>query len=94
MLLNHSIHLSSDSGVLVRLRQAQNSFLRQVETVHLIQNAHIEWSRDIAVLTVAVYMQIMVVAIEEQVFNKPFIAVECEDHRFVFCEKLIKLFVG
>lgn len=79
MLLNHSIHLIRDGSVFVSCRQAQNSFLRQIETVHLIQYTHIERSRDVAVLTVAMHMQVMIVAVEEQVFNQAFITVESED---------------
>ncbi|MNG19825.1 hypothetical protein D3C84_1040270 [compost metagenome] len=93
MLLHHSIHFVRDSLIFTGIRQAQYSLLRQVEAVHLIQYTHIEWCGNIAVLTVPVHMQVMVVAVEEQILDQPFIAMECENDRFILCEKLIKLIV-
>ncbi|MNC46578.1 hypothetical protein D3C75_956020 [compost metagenome] len=93
MLLHHSIHFISDRLIFTGIRQAQYSFLRQVEAVHLIQDTHIKWCGNVAVLTVPVHMQVVVVAVKEQVLDQTFIAMECEDDRFILCEKLIKLSV-
>lgn len=93
MFLHHGIHFISNRLIFAGIRQTQHSFLREVEAVHLVEYAHIERCSDVAILAVAMYMQVMVVAVEEQVFDQAFIAVEGKDDRFILCEKLIKLLV-
>ncbi len=74
-----------------RLRQAIDRVHHQMEAVELIQDCHVKWGRDCALLLVAANVNVVMVGPPVcETVNQPRIAVEGEDHMLVLGEKCVE----
>ena len=82
------------SGPRAQLRHAIDDIVHQVETIQIVQYAHVKRRRRCAFFLVATHVNIVVVRPPvSQTVNEPGIAMKREDDRFVLCEERVEILI-
>src|SRR5262249_28948057 len=78
-----------------QLRHTIDDIVHQMETIEIVDYAHVEWRCRRAFFLVAPYVNVVMVRPPvRQPVNEPRIAMKCEDDRFVLREERVKILIA